>query len=75
MEGKIYLDETYFPVIKSKEVIVDGKKLRGISRNKIGVAVAFNNHGNYLLIVENTSKPSDTSTWKALGSYIKMVLI
>lgn len=71
LEGKIYLDETFFPIIKSKEVTVDGKKLRGISRNKIGVVVAFDNHGNYLLIVENTSKPSDASTWKALGSHIK----
>ena len=71
LEGTIYLDETYFPVVKSKVVTKDGKKLRGISRNKIGVGIAFDNKGNFLLIVEYTSKPSDTSTWKTFGSHIK----
>ena len=41
LEGNIYLDEMYFPVIKSKAVTKNGKKLRGISRNKIGVGVAL----------------------------------
>lgn len=71
LEGTIYLDETYFPVTKSKIVTKEGKKLRGISRNKIGVGVAFDELGNYLLIVEYTSKPSDTSTWNVFGSHIK----
>lgn len=71
LSGKIYLDETYFPVEKSKEVLKDGKKLRGVSRNKIGVAVAFDEHGHYIMQVEYTSKPSDKSTWKALGTHIE----
>ena len=71
LEGNVYIDEMYFPVIKSKEIINDGKKLRGISRNKIGVAVGYDDHGNYLFIVEYTSKPSDKSTWAAYGSHIK----
>lgn len=71
LEGTIYLDEAYFPVAKSKTVTKDGKKLRGISRNKIGVGVAFDENGNFLLIVEYTSKPSDTSTWNAFGDHIK----
>ena len=71
LSGTIYLDETYFPVIKSKEVIKDGKKLRGISRNKIGVIVAFDDNDNYLLICTNTSKPSDTSTLKVLENHIE----
>lgn len=71
LSGKIYLDEMYFPVVKRNTVSKDGKKLRGISRNKIGVAVAFDEEGNYILAVENTSKPSDKSTWTALGKHIK----
>lgn len=71
LEGTIYLDETYFPVIKNKTICRNGKKLRGISRNKIGVAMAFDSNGNYLMIVEYTSKPSDSSTWQALGIHIK----
>lgn len=71
LEGTIYLDETYFPVIKGKTKTKNGHKLRGISRNKIGVAMAFDSNDNYLMIVEYTSKPSDKSTWNALGSHIK----
>ena len=61
----------FFPVVKSKEVLKDGKKLKGISRNKIAVACAFDNHDHLYIKVEYTSKPSDTSTWDALGSHIK----
>ncbi len=71
LEDKIYLDEMFFPVVKSKEVLKDGKKLKGISRNKIAVACAFDNHDHLYIKVEYTSKPSDTSTWDALGSHIK----
>ena len=71
LSGDIYLDEMFFPVVKHKEVLKNGKKLKGISRNKIAVAVAHDSNGNFLFIVENTSKPSDKSTWKALGTHIK----
>ena len=71
LEDKIYLDEMFFPVVKSKEVLKDGKKLKGISRNKIAVACAFDNHDHLYIKVEYTSKPSDTSTWDALGSHIQ----
>ncbi|MDQ9889225.1 hypothetical protein, partial [Acinetobacter pittii] len=40
LDGRIWLDETYFSKKKSDEILKDGKKLRGISRNKIGVGVA-----------------------------------
>lgn len=40
-------------------------------KKKIGVGVALDEHGKYLLIVEYTSKPSDTSTWNVFGSHIK----
>lgn len=71
LQGTIVLDETYLPVIKSKEVIKDGKKLRGISKNKIGVACAKDDKGNLILIATGTSKPSKKSTWEAYGSHIK----
>ena len=71
LSGDIYLDEMMFPVVKHKEVLKNGKKLKGISRNKIAVAAAYDSNGNYLFIVEYTSKPSDRSTWKALGTHIK----
>lgn len=70
LEGTIYLDETYFPKIKSDNITKDNKKLRGISRNKLGVGVASD--GKYsIFIVTNTSKPSDKSTLKTYASHIK----
>lgn len=71
LKGKIYCDEMFFPVVKHKEVTKDGKKLRGISRNKIAVAVAYDEYGQFILNVEWTSKPSDRSTWAALGMHIE----
>lgn len=72
LEDKIYMDEMFFPVIKSKiQTKSDGKKLRGISRNKIAVVVAFDNHDHLFIRVENTSKPSNHSTWSSIGSHIK----
>ena len=71
LEGNIYLDEMYFPVIPSKEVSKSGHKLRGVSRNKIGVTVAIDDHEHYYFYVTYVSKPSDKSTWNAIGTHIK----
>lgn len=71
LKNKVYLDELFFPVIKSKTILSDnGKKLRGISRNKICVAVAIDEE-TMAIIVEPTSKPSDSSTWNAMGKIIQ----
>ena len=72
LEGSIYFDETFFTVIESKKARkADGGEYRGISRNKLCVAAAFDDKGHVLLIYENTSKPSLKSTWRALGTHIK----
>ena len=72
LDGNVYLDETYFTVKESqKKRKANGKEYRGISRNKLCVAAAFDENGHILLIYEKTSKPSNKSTWNALGSHIK----
>ena len=71
LEGNVYLDETFFKRIESKKILKpDGKEYRGISRNKLCVASAYDDKGHTLLISENVSKPSLRSTWNALGSHI-----
>ena len=70
LDGRIWLDETYFSKKKSDEILKDGKKLRGISRNKIGVGVATDGKHS-IFIVTNTSKPSETSTLRTYASHIK----
>ena len=42
-----------------------------MARIKIGVAFAFDERRNYVLMVKQTSKPPDTSTWKALDTHNK----
>lgn len=59
----MYLDETYFTKVKSKLTTKDGKKIRGIARNKIGVGVACNETKS-IFIITGTSKPSRKSTKK-----------
>lgn len=72
LEGNIYLDETFFSQIESKKKLrPDGKEYRGISRNKFAVACAYDDNGHVILICENASKPSNKSTWTALGSHIR----
>jgi hypothetical protein len=70
LKGNVYLDEIFFSVKPSKVKTKDGKKLRGISRNKICVGVAMDNESLYIK-VENTSKPSDYSTWNTFGTIIE----
>ena len=60
----------YFSKIKKDTISKDNKKLRGVSRNKLGVAVATNLDKS-IFIVTSTSKPSEVSTLKAYGKYIK----
>lgn len=72
LEGKIWLDETFFSVKKSDiRYKTDGLQYKGISRNKISVVCAINESGKVVLICEYTSKPSSRSTWKAIGSHIR----
>ena len=71
LHGDVYIDETYFSRYPRETVRKDGKKLRGISRNKICVATGIDSSGNILIIVENVSKPSLKSTWNAYGSHIE----
>lgn len=70
LRGNIYFDEIFLPVIKSQTVTKNGKNLRGISKNKICVAVALDND-DLIIKVEPTSKPSKKSTWQALGNNIQ----
>jgi len=39
LSGRVEIDETFYPVPGAEEVSRDGKKLRGLSRNKICIAV------------------------------------
>lgn len=56
LDGTVYLDETYFTKVKSKLTTKNGKKLREIARNKIGVGVACNETKS-IFIITGTAPP------------------
>ena len=70
LSGNIIFDETFFTVIQSKRTLKDGNKLRGISKDKICVAVATDGFQT-IILSENTSKPSSKSTLDTMKCHIK----
>jgi transposase-like protein len=39
LQGNVYIDETYFPVMKTNKILKDGKELRGLSRNQYCISL------------------------------------
>ncbi len=71
LSGDIYLDETYYSVIKEDiQLTEDGKKKRGISRNKICVATAYDKT-NVICFVCGVGKPSKRKMLKVFEGHIK----
>ncbi len=70
LSGEIVFDETYFSVVHSERTVRNGKLLRGISRDKICIAVATDGT-NTVIVPETTSKPSRKSTLEAMECHIK----
>lgn len=70
LEGDVYLDETYYSVISSEQMMnADGTKPRGLSSNKICIGVASDGK-NTIAFVEGKGKPSKKQAWEAFGSHI-----
>ena len=70
LSGKVYLDETYFPVMpKNQAKKQDGKCYRGLSRNRICV-VAATEGSNVSLAVCGKAKPSRARILKAFEGHI-----
>lgn len=70
LSGRVYIDETYFPVYPSDFVHnTDGSRLRGLSRNSISVSCATGGV-HKILIATGRGKPDAERTWLAYGSHI-----
>ena len=71
LSGTIYLDETYYSVrsedMKMKD---DGKKPRGLSKNKLCIGVAWDGN-NLLCFCEGNGKPSSRETLNAFQRNIQ----
>ncbi len=71
LKGRIYLDETYLPVMPKDVVYKDGKKLRGISRNKICIMTAVDKYGNMIIKSNGKGKPSKLRMLEAFDNHIE----
>jgi transposase-like protein len=70
LSSDVVFDETFFTVVESKRTYKDGNKLRGISKDKICVAVATDGFRT-IILSENVSKPSSKSTLDTLRNHLK----
>lgn len=70
LSNRVYIDETFFTVQKSKIVTKNGKKLRGISRNKICVVTGTDAHKSFFIAID-ISKLNETAALATYGHHIK----
>jgi len=71
LSGDVQIDETYYPVPGAEIVSVDGKRLRGLSRNKICIGVGCDNNGHSYYVAEGLGKTSGEKTMAAFCAHIK----
>lgn len=70
LEGNVYLDETFYKVIKSDLVKKDDKELRGLSRNQYCIGIAYD--GTYVYTrLEGIGKTSQIRTMESFQNHIK----
>ncbi|MBR2835394.1 MAG: IS1595 family transposase [Coriobacteriales bacterium] len=71
LSGEVQIDETYYPVPQKDERLTpNGKKLRGLSRNKLCIAIGCDTNHRSVFIYEGHGKTNRKRTWNALGNHI-----
>jgi transposase-like protein len=71
LSGRVQIDETYYPVPGKEAIEVDGKKLRGLSRNKICIGIGCDDSGRSYYVREGLGKTSSAKTVAAFGEHIE----
>lgn len=70
LNGRVYIDETFYTVRNSNLTVKQsGLKLRGLSKNKICIATAYDNE-HFVSYVIGKGKPSQKTVFEALSSHI-----
>lgn len=70
LKDNVYIDEKFFSVINSDIQRKDGKKLRGISKNKICIATGVDSSHSFFLVT-NASKLSEEECLNSYGKHIR----
>ena len=71
LSGRVLIDETYWSVSKTVKQLINGKEYRGLSRNKMCIAIGTDGIQTLVIYEGHQGKPSRTSTWKAFSSHIQ----
>lgn len=72
LSGKVQIDEEYYPIPGKEVVLVDGKLLRGLSRNKICIAIGCDDTGHSYFTRAGFGKPSVGRVMDAYGAHIEL---
>lgn len=71
LSGRVELDETYYSIPSAEAVRVDGRLLRGLSRNKICIGVGCDEKGCSYYVREGLGKTSGSKTVAAFENHIE----
>ena len=70
LKDNVYIDETFYKVIKKDIKMKDGKQLRGLSTNQYCIGLGYDGN-NIIAILEGLGKTSSCKTKNAFISHIK----
>lgn len=72
LSGNVQIDETFYTVITTEIILKeDGKKLRGISRNKYIIGVGVDDQGHRYFKLEGKGKPTAKGTEQTFIKHIE----
>jgi predicted RNA-binding Zn-ribbon protein involved in translation (DUF1610 family) len=71
LTGDVQVDEAYYPVPSAEAVSVEGRRLRGLSRNKICIGIGCDRNGHSYFANEGLGKTSSGRTMAAFGGHIE----
>ena len=69
--GNVQIDETYWDLGKKHRQLIDGKQYRGISRNKMCIAIGTDGTQTITIYENHQGKPTKESTWNAFNQHIQ----
>lgn len=71
LSGDVQIDEKYYPIARADEELnADGSRKRGLSRNKLCIAIGRDGDGRSVFVPCGRGKPSRSRAWEAYGPHI-----
>lgn len=72
LSGSVQIDEKYYPVARADERLnADGSRKRGLSGNKLCIAIGCDDAGRSVFVPCGLGRPSRSRAWEAYGPHIE----